>query len=112
MGSPAMLCGPFPSSISVPLAPKKVPLVRVKSPVNSMVREPLLSVPPKPLSVRLVALTEPVSVAVPLVLVIEMVPVVVNPAILCGLAGPVMMMSELPALNVPLLVKWPLSVMG
>ncbi len=81
--NPAMLWVAVPVIVTLDVLPTKVPSVMVMFPVKVCVlATPKLSVPPKPFSVKLAALTLPVNVAVPAVLVMFMLPVVVNPEML------------------------------
>ena len=90
-----------------------VPLVLVQAPgVNVWVSPApatpvsIFSVPPEPFIVKAPPFTLPVRVATPPVLSIDTVPVVVNPAIVCA-AVPARLIAEAPALNVPVLRKFP-----
>ena len=87
-----------------------VPLVIVHPPVKVCVKLPRVSVPPTPLIVSAPPFTGPANVAIPAVFVIETVPVVVKPAMLCVSAGPARMILELPAVKVPALLKSPYKV--
>src|ERR1035437_151984 len=100
----------LPPIFNVLEPPLRVPAVLVHVPVNVWVRPaPRLSVPPMPLIVSPPPFTLPRNVAVSAVLVMDTVPVVVNPAMLCAAPPPIVMAEPL-AVNVPLLLKLPLSV--
>jgi hypothetical protein len=89
--------------------PRSAPLVLVHVPLNVCVKlVPRSSVPPTPLMVSPAPFTLPVNVAVPAVFVIDTVPVVVKPTMLCS-AVPVIIIAALPQLmGSPLLTKLPL----
>ena len=90
--------------------PSSVPFVLVQAPVIVCVNpEPRFNVPPAVLFLSEPAFIFPVNVATPLDLLHVTWPVVVKPAMLC-VAVPPIVMAELPAVNVPLLVKSPFSV--
>ncbi len=90
--------------------PFSVPAVRVTLPVNVCVPEPMSMVPPEPLMVKATPLILPEIVAVPAVLVIDTVPVVVNPETVCVVALLAMITPPEPDVKVPLIMKSPPTV--
>ena len=92
--------------------PLSEPLVLVHVPVNVCVKPaPRSSVPPFPLRVNAPPFTLPSNVAIPLVFVIDTVPVVVKPSMVCVADVFAIVIAELLAINVPpLLMKLPPKV--
>ena len=94
-----------PPIIKVLEFPFTVPAVRVQSPLKVWVRLPVpgskFKVPPELLIIKELPDTLPVKVAVPVVLVIETFPNVVNPAMLWAAIVFVITIGELPAVKVP-----------
>ena len=93
--------------------PFNVPLVRVITSEKLCVNPtPRFRVPPVPLIVNLAPFTLPANVAVPPDLVIEILPVVVKPAMLCDAIVPVIVIEDELAVNtpVPFFVKLPPNV--
>jgi len=86
-------------------------LLRVITPVKLWVKAlPKFNVPPKPFIVKAPALMFPVKVAVFAVLVIDILPVVTKPAILCAVV-PVIVIFALPPFKVPAIrVTFPVMV--
>ena len=93
--------------------PLRVPATRLQVPLKVWVNPaPRFNTPaevPVPI-VRPTPVTLLVKVAIPEALVITTFPPVVKPAIFCVSVVPLIVIMEVPALNVPLLIKSPCSV--
>ena len=101
----------FPPILKTLEPPFKTPLVLVQVPVKVCVSPaPRFNVPAVPFMVKLFPDTLPVKVTVPDAFVIDTVPVVVKPPILCETAVPEIVMGEVPKLTFVLefkLIKLP-----
>ncbi len=105
---PAVNVPPVPLKLELRFSvldpPLSVPFVLVHIPVNVCVSPaPRFKVPPFPFIVNAPPFTLPINVAVPAVFVIETVPVVVKPSMLCANVVPLITIGDAPAVNVPLL---------
>ena len=75
-----------------------------------ILKPPVLKVPPLPFSTTGPVDKGPVNVAVPEVFVMDTVPAVVKPAMLCDTIVPEIVIGEAFALNIPPFTKLPPSV--
>ena len=100
-----------PFTFKVEELPFKLPAVRVTTPLMVWLKaSPKFKVPPDPFIVSPPLVIFPPKVAIPPVFVIETKPVVLNGAILWVAIVLAMTIDELPAVKVPLLIKFPPKV--